>query len=260
MTQFEQAPPQVMDLVAEVKKEFQDLANANILILMDAKKHTYRGAITLARITKTNELMRCLTRCAAMPDGYDLIMYLDKAIWAKLDRKDRVRIVRHELRHVLVEDDSLGDAVYRLEPHDIEAFIPEFDEDPDHIGWLRRMARVAAQTHLTKPRDVLAALKPDPNQMGMFPDQNQPEPGSLAAEMVGFLGDVIEAAKTAVELGQVDDQGRPDRMAMSDHLGREVTPALWEQAVHFLDDSEFDVTVSAGGKVVELRREASGHA
>ena len=77
---YDEVNEHVLDLLKEVRsQDFPELVNAKIKVLFDLKKRKSGGMIVLARIIKTNDLMRHLTRNAVdVNEGYDYIITLDK--------------------------------------------------------------------------------------------------------------------------------------------------------------------------------------
>ena len=140
-SRFEAVTQGVYDMFREVKAEhFPELRNAGILILFDKKKRQSGGKIVLGRIQKANELIRKLTD-HEIEDGYDYIMYLDKKAWEHSADEDRIRLLRHELRHTFVDFDS-STTPYKLQGHTIEDFHEEVELNRDDPRWRDRMAEV----------------------------------------------------------------------------------------------------------------------
>src|SRR5512139_2369639 len=103
----------------DLKDYFGELKNAKIMALFDVKKRTSGGQIVMGRIMKTNDLLRHLTRQdASSAEGYDYIITLDKKGWDTLNDKDRIRLLRHELRHTYYDIDAEANP-YRLIDHTI---------------------------------------------------------------------------------------------------------------------------------------------
>jgi hypothetical protein len=147
---FEDAPESVIALVDEVQdKWFPELSRARFKILFDTKKRKSRGLWILARIQRTNEILRHLTKEEARSEvGFDYLLYLDKALWEAIEEKDRIRIVRHELRHCFYDLESKG-SPYKLVGHDVEDFLSEIDLNKDDPRWRERCAAVATSLYDT---------------------------------------------------------------------------------------------------------------
>lgn len=147
---YEDVPQDVLYLAAYVQKEwFPYLINAKVKVLFDTKKRASKGRFVLGRIQKTSTVLRHLTREEARSaDGFDYILYLDKAVFESVEKADRIRIIRHEFRHCFYDLDSKNDP-YKLVGHDIEDFYEEMELNKDDLRWRERIATVAASIYDT---------------------------------------------------------------------------------------------------------------
>lgn len=132
---FEDAPQAVYEMMERIIAEhFQELSNCKILILMDLKERKVGDQLILGRMSKTNDLTRHLTIDNSGSDfGYDYIMYLDKMMWITIEKKDRIRIMRHELRHTQVNPESKNQ--YGLRGHTVEDFHSEIVLNMETPRW-----------------------------------------------------------------------------------------------------------------------------
>jgi len=140
---YEEVNEEVMSVLKEVKSEyFPELKNAKIKVLFDIKKRKSGGRVVLARIMKTNDLLRHLTKDEAdAMEGYDYIITIDKKCWDSIIRDDKIRIVRHELRHTYFDIES-EDNPYKLLDHSISDFYEEVEFNKDDPRWRERLATV----------------------------------------------------------------------------------------------------------------------
>jgi len=140
---YEEITQNVAELVNEVRREwFPDLRNIKIKVLFDTKKRSSNGKLVLGRIQKTNDLLRHLTvEEASSTEGYDYIIYLDKMAFDWIDESDKIRIVRHEFRHIIIDIDSTNPC--KLLPHDIEDFAEEIELNSSDVRWKERVVQVA---------------------------------------------------------------------------------------------------------------------
>jgi len=156
---YEEAPEHAYELMKLIiDKMFLELVNAKILILMDTKQRMADGGakITLGRMSKTNDLTRHLTIDESGSEtGYDYIMYLDKQMWDHVDDKDRSCVIRHELRHTLIDDEAK--APYKLRAHTIEDFHEEVKLNEKDPRWRERVAAVTESRYesLKNPQQKL---------------------------------------------------------------------------------------------------------
>lgn len=137
-SRFEDVDEDVLDLMHEVMAEyFPEFRNVRIKCLFDIKKRMSGGKVVMGRIQKTNDLLRHLTTAESRSDdGFDAILYIDRRMWENIGRADRIRVIRHELRHLdLNEEGKLS-----ILPHDIEDFVTEVSLNTDDMRWRERVA------------------------------------------------------------------------------------------------------------------------
>jgi hypothetical protein len=99
---------------------------------------------------KTNDLLRHLTKDEAdAMEGYDYIITIDKTCWDSIIRDDKIRIVRHELRHTYFDIES-EDNPYKLLDHSISDFYEEVEFNKDDPRWRERLATVVEDIYEQK--------------------------------------------------------------------------------------------------------------
>lgn len=138
---YEEVTDNVLDMLTSVKSQhFPELKNAKIKLLFDLKKRKSGGRIVIGRIMKTNDLIRQLTKDEVeVMEGYDYIITLDKTCWDHIPDGDRLRILRHELRHTFFDIESENDP-YKLLSHSITDFYEEVEMNQDDPRWRERVA------------------------------------------------------------------------------------------------------------------------
>ena len=156
---YEEVTDDVRRMLNEVQtKHFPELKNAKIITLFDLKKRVSGGRVVLGRIMKTNDLLRHLTKDEAVAiEGYDYIISLDRQGWDAIGDADRVRVLRHELRHTYYDIES-EENPYRLIDHSITDFYEEVELNKDDPRWRERVATVVA--------DIYEQQKEDRKQQG----------------------------------------------------------------------------------------------
>ena len=132
---YEDVTTDVTDVLRNVMQRwFPELAGCNIKVVFDLKKKMTDGKLVLGRIKKTNDLEKHLSiEEAGTDDGYDYIMILDKKAWELASDEDKVRLVRHELRHTSVDTDS--DKPWKLRGHTVNDFYSEIELNQDNPKW-----------------------------------------------------------------------------------------------------------------------------
>lgn len=141
---YEDAPQSVIDLLIKVQtKYFPELASANIHVMFDT---TERPKSWLAKIIKPSSLVRHLTADNLNTDGYDYIIVIDKTPWHLYREDDKLRTIRHELRHTFVKHEAAErNKQYLLVKHDIEDFAAEIElaTEEGELRWRERASLVA---------------------------------------------------------------------------------------------------------------------
>jgi len=157
-TRYANAGEEEYAILTEVRnKWFDHLQEARIRILFDLKKRQSGKKLVLARIYKTNDLIKHLTLSEKETDGTDLIIFLDKVCWDAIQRPEKIRIMRHELRHVEVE---LGKKQpFVIVGHDIEDFVAEVKENQDDVDWRRSVVELTSEIYQQKEEEEKEAKK-----------------------------------------------------------------------------------------------------
>lgn len=151
---YEDVTDEVEEMLKEIRsRNFPELRNAKIKVLFDLKKRRSGGRITLGRIMKTNDLLRHLTIDRVDPvEGFDYIITLDKTCWDAIERIDRERIIRHELRHAYFDIDS-EENPYKLVDHSILDFYEEVEANKDDPRWSERVSTVTEAIYEQKKEE-----------------------------------------------------------------------------------------------------------
>jgi len=157
---FESVDENVYEMLETVRsKYFPDLLNAKIKCLFDTKKRTKGGRVVLASIKKTNDLLKLLTAKEAKDnEGFTYLIFIDKVAWQNIENKDKIRLLRHELRHTSVSIDDEKDP-YRIVDHDIQDFIEEVKLNSDDPGWAKRVASLTEDIYDQMKEQEKAAKK-----------------------------------------------------------------------------------------------------
>lgn len=138
---FEDVGKEELDLMEKLRKEyFEDTKQAKIKLLFDTLMRSSKGRLVLGRCKRADDLIRHLTREEAETiRGYDFIISLDKVAWTKVATEDdKVRVLRHELRHVMY--DPANKDLFVLRPHDIEDFSAEIALNMAAVKWAEELA------------------------------------------------------------------------------------------------------------------------
>ena len=120
---YEEVTRNVMDTLRQVKEDhFPELQGAEILCVFDTKKKMTKGKLELASIRACNELQKFLSSDeTGSEEGFDYIIRIDKKAWHCASDQNKVRLMRHELRHTNIDTDNTNKP-WKLRGHSIEDF------------------------------------------------------------------------------------------------------------------------------------------
>ena len=156
MIRYEEVDDSVVDLAFSIITEyFPEIADVKIKYLFNNKKSISHRKLVLGKCQKPNELAKHFSiEDAGDTDGYQYVITLDHVAYDSMDDADRIRLLRHELRHVLVDkitNASLETEIkYRINPHNIEDFVEEIELNADNPDWARKAGRVARKIYKQK--------------------------------------------------------------------------------------------------------------
>ena len=146
MNRFINGSDEARETLSSVREQwFPMLDKAIIKVLFDTKKRTSGGKIVLGRILKANDLIRRLTDDLA-EEGCDYILFLDQIAFENIPDEDKIRLVRHELRHCRVIETPKA-IKYKIIPHDIEDFQIEIELNKDNIGWAKNAVQLVSDIY-----------------------------------------------------------------------------------------------------------------
>lgn len=147
MIRYEDAPSRVYKVLKFVRDGwFPELKGARILPVFDLKQSRSKGKVTLASIRLASDLQKYLTMEGTQEStGYDYILIIDKIAWKKAGKsikhaisQDRIRLIRHELRHTRVS--MSAQKPYGLRSHTVEDFYSEIKLNNKDPRWAERLA------------------------------------------------------------------------------------------------------------------------
>lgn len=139
MTRYLEDDGTLKEVYAKVIQEyFPFMANAATKLIFDTKQRKKNKRIVLGSCKLAKDMEKFLTK-DEVEYGYDYFIFIDKVVWGCASDDDRVRLMRHECRHMTTNDQ--GD--FALFPHDVEDFAAEIDLNVDKPDWALRLAELA---------------------------------------------------------------------------------------------------------------------
>jgi hypothetical protein len=129
---FEDPSENLVEVFIEVMdKWFPTLGQLKFKLVFDLKRRIKQGKICLASTELATDKVRYYTKDDEAVDGYDYVLIFDKKAWDVASPEDKVRLMRHELRHVLIDEkDKL-----KIAPHDVSDFRIEQKLNEDDPDW-----------------------------------------------------------------------------------------------------------------------------
>lgn len=125
-----------------IRNTFPELTNIKVKWLFDEKMTKSKGKYIFGKCMKASEVHRKLSEIET-EGGYDYIIFLNGALFEAIEDGDKKRIIRHELRHILIDDESEKNP-YKILPHDVEDFMDEIVLNSDDPRWGERLATILA--------------------------------------------------------------------------------------------------------------------
>ena len=121
-----------------IEETFPELSGYSFGLLFRTKIKKSRGNMILASITQPTKLMSYYAK-DDNGEPFDFIMMVDEMVWACAKDNDRIRLIRHELRHVFIDEKGKC----KLVDHDFQDFHAEVALNTDDPNWTHHLAEVA---------------------------------------------------------------------------------------------------------------------
>jgi hypothetical protein len=138
MSQFRKADSSVYTTFLDmIEKVFPKLTGYSFGLLYRDKMKKSKGGLILAEICQPTKL---LSYFAKNDNGnpFDFLIIVDEMAWCCSKESDRIRLMRHELRHVNVSEKGVA----RLIGHDYQDFYAEVDINVDDPTWCQKLVAV----------------------------------------------------------------------------------------------------------------------
>lgn len=134
---YEEADESLVEVFLEtLDAHFSHLQYLKFKLIFDLKKRIKNGKIVMASIEIPGPKLKYFTKDEIATDGYDFILLVDKKAWELSSEFVRPRLIRHELRHVFIDEKGMA----KLVGHEIEDFYAEIELNKDDPEWRRKLA------------------------------------------------------------------------------------------------------------------------
>lgn len=150
MNRYEDANEELTKVFLDTMEEyFPSLQWLKIKLIFDTKKRIKQGKMVMASIEKASDKVKYLSKDNIAIEGYDLLLVFDQKAWQACLEKDKIRILRHELKHINVDEKG----VLSIVGHEIEDFYSELKFNEDDPEWKIRVA-MGAESLYDQEKDM----------------------------------------------------------------------------------------------------------
>ena len=87
------------------------------------KKKSKNGRTVFAYVRKASDFEKLLLNNIAT----EYLLFVDGNIWPELAEDDKVRLIRHELRHIYIDYDKEGEPKYGIADHNLIDFREDYE-------------------------------------------------------------------------------------------------------------------------------------
>ena len=137
MHRYEDSDESLVETFLSVMEEhFPQLQFLKFKLIFDLKQRVSKGRLVLASIETAGPKIRYLSKDNIAVDGYDLLLIVDQKAWELATVEQRVKLIRHELRHVQIDEKGS----VKIVGHDIEDFHIEVKLNQNDPEWRMKLA------------------------------------------------------------------------------------------------------------------------
>jgi hypothetical protein len=136
---YEDVDESVIETFLEVAEEnFETIGQLKLKFVFNTKKAVKNGKIRLGTCELASDKIRYFSKDDIAVEGYDYVITLDKKAWQFSDKDMKKRLMRHELRHILIDEKGK----LKIAPHDVEDFRIEMKLNQDDPDWGHKLATI----------------------------------------------------------------------------------------------------------------------
>jgi len=136
MSRYMEADDALVEMFLKVmENKFPVYQNLNFKLIYDTKKRIKQGKLCFASMELASEKIKFFSKDNVAVEGYDYILTMDRKAWELANDGDRERLIRHEFRHVFVDESGK----LKIIGHDVEDFREEIKLNADDPDWAFRL-------------------------------------------------------------------------------------------------------------------------
>ncbi len=144
MHRYEEANENLVEVFLNVVEgKFPQYQNLKFKLIFDLKKRINKGALVLASIELLSPKIRYFSKDKIATEGYDYLVIVDQKAWELAGENTRPRLIRHELRHVFIDEQGMP----KIVGHEIEDFYSEVELNKDDPEWRRVLATITRDVY-----------------------------------------------------------------------------------------------------------------
>lgn len=144
MHRYEDSDDSLVEVFLNVMEEhFPQLQYLKFKLIYDLKQRVSKGRLVLASIETAGPKIKYLSKDNIAIDGYDLLLIVDQKTWEVASADQRVKLVRHELRHVQIDEKGC----VKIVGHEIEDFHVEVKLNKDNPEWRMHLAMLTSDMY-----------------------------------------------------------------------------------------------------------------
>ena len=144
MQRYAEATEEFVEIFLNVlEKYFPQLQHLKFKLIFDLKKRISAGKLVLASIEITSPKIKFFSKDKIAIEGYDFILIMDQKAWDLAGTLTKERIIRHELRHVIINEKGEPKVV----GHEIEDFYAEVELNKDDPEWRTKLATLVRDVY-----------------------------------------------------------------------------------------------------------------
>lgn len=122
-----------------IRKYHPSLATASIAYLFVNKEIKHKGKLVGGQARTCSKLVKAIST-------YDFVIVISYPTWQKLEERQRLALLDHELEHCFVSETDEGDIKYSILPHDYEEFSSILDRHGLWNGGLEALGAVVKKS------------------------------------------------------------------------------------------------------------------
>jgi hypothetical protein len=209
MSQFRKADSSVYTTFLDmIEKVFPKLSSYSFGLLYREKMKKSKGGLILAEICQPTKLLSYFAKNDS-GNPFDFLIIVDEMAWCCAKADDRIRIIRHELRHIDISDKGVA----RLIGHDFQDFYAECDLNADSPTWAQKLVEIVLAGYgqvkdgqkdpRTETQEGVTEMTKDPQRQTKLPEDVKEKAAVDTTEVRIDKGETvtdIHSGKTAADV------------------------------------------------------------